>query len=151
LVALPAALAMTLVATSVVAATGSASTSATVALATGSLSAGGAGQAKAAGSFVLVGSMDGGWVKVSGLAGPDIVRITGWASRTRLADGSLIFRGVHGTVYVAGRRIAVTLSGAHIRFVATGHGSAFLKGEGTFRLNGDPAQPWSSVGARYTF
>lgn len=151
LLALPAALAISLASTSVVSAAEPASTTSTVIQGTGKLAAGGAGYAKVAGSFVLVGSMDGGWVRVSGLAGPDIVRVTGWTSRTRLADGSLLFRGVHGRVYVAGRRIAVAMSGPHIRFVATGHGAAFLKGEGTYRVNGGPAQPWSSGGARYTF
>jgi len=149
--ALPAALAITLAATSLVAAAEPASTASTVVPPAGSLGAGGAGYARVAGSFVLVGSMDGGWIKVSGLAGSDAVRITGWASRTRLSDGSLLFRGVHGSVYVAGRRIGVTLGGPHIRFLATGHGAAFLKGEGTYRLNGGAEQPWSSDGARYAF
>ena len=148
--ALPAALALSFAATSVAAAA-PASSAATVVQGTGTIAASGDGYARAAGSFVLTGSMDGGWVKVSGLAGPDIVRITGWTSRTRLVDGSLLFRGVHGTVYVAGRRIAVAMSGPHIRFVATGHGEVFLKGAGTYSLNGGTAQPWSSPGDRYTF
>jgi hypothetical protein len=149
--ALPATLAISLGSSAIAAAAEPASTTVTVAQDTGTLAASGAGYAKVAGSFVLVGSMDGGWVKVSGLAGPDVVRITGWASRTRLTDGSLVYRGVHGKVYVKGRRVAVTMSGPHIRFLATGHGTTFLKGEGTYSLDGGASRPWTEAGARYPF
>lgn len=152
LVALPAALVAALLTTSVaVAAEPAAATDATLIAGRGTLAASGAGTARVAGSFVLVGSMDGGWVKVSGLAGPDIVRVTGFGSRTRLADGSILFRNVHGKVYVAGRRVVVTLSGPHIRFIATGRGIAWLRGVGTYSVNGGRPQRWSSIGLSAAF
>ncbi len=118
---------------------------------TGTLAAHGSGYARLAGSYVLTGSMDGGWIRISGLTAEDTVRVTGWSAKVRLADGTLIFRNVHGSYYVAGRRIVTEISSPAMRFVATGHGRAHLRGEGEYWVNGHGPFPWSSDGAESDF
>ena len=117
----------------------------------GTLAANGSGYVRLAGSYVLTGSMDGGWLKVSGITPWTVVRVSGWASKTRFADGSLLFRGVHGSFYVAGRTIATTISSPHSRFVATGHGRAVLVGEGVYYVNGHGPFQWADRGASSAF
>lgn len=118
---------------------------------TGTLAARGSGYARIAGSYVLTGSMDGGWLKVSGVTPYTVVRVTGWTSKTRLADGSLIFRGVHGSFYIAGRTIATTISSPVTRFVASGHGRAYLSGEGVYYVNGHGPFRWADGGSHSAF
>jgi hypothetical protein len=89
--------------------------------------------------------MDGGTIQVVGAGPLDSVRVTGWASKTRLADGTLIVRGVHGTFRIAGRSIRTTIASPAMRFTATGHGVATLRGTGQFWVNGRGPHPWSST------
>jgi len=126
-------------------------TDATVVAGTGTLAAKGSGYARIAGSYVLAGSMDGGWLKVTGVTRYTIVRVTGWTSKTRFADGSLLFRGVHGNFYIAGRTIATTISSPLTRFRATGHGRAYFAGEGVYYVNGHGPFRWSDGGAHSAF
>jgi len=147
LAAIPVALALALTGASVVAAAEPATGAGDVTVAgTGTLAAKGSGYVKLAGSFVLVGSMDGGWLSVTGIDPDTIVRVTGWTSKTRFADGSLLYRGVQGSFHVAGRTIRVGLGSADVRFVVTGHGHAYLKGRGTYRVNGGPLHDWPPLG-----
>ncbi len=118
---------------------------------TGTLAAHGSGYARLAGSYVLTGSMDGGWIRISGLSENDVVRVTGWGAKIRLADGTLIFRNVHGSYYVAGRLIVTEISSPQMRFVATGRGRAILRGEGEYWVNGHGPFPWSSEGTESDF
>ena len=147
---LPALLAVAIAAPAVVAAVEPA-TEATVISGTGTLAAKGSGYARIAGSYVLTGSMDGGWLKVSGVTPYTVVRVTGWTSKTRLADGSLIFRGVHGSFSIAGRTIATTISSPLTRFVAKGHGRAYLSGDGIYYANGRGPFRWSDGGSHSAF
>jgi uncharacterized Zn-binding protein involved in type VI secretion len=110
---------------------------------TGTLAARGSGVARLGGSYVLVGAMDGGSIRIVGAGPLATVRVTGWASKTRLADGTLIYRGVHGTFHIAGRTIRTTIASTAMRFVATGHGRAVLRGHGRYWVNGVGPFPWS--------
>jgi hypothetical protein len=151
---IPALLAVSLVgATSALAAEPAATTTtrSVVVAGTGVLAAHGSGVARLGGSYVLVGSMDGGSIKIVGATAFTTIRVTGWASKTRLADGTLIFRGVHGTYYVAGRTIRTTIESTKMRFVAAGHGLALLRGTGEFWVNGHGPFPWSSTGVERAF
>src|SRR5260221_11562827 len=58
---------------------------------TGVLTAQGDGRVRLAGSYILAGSLDGGALPVDGAGVFSSVPVTGWISRTRLADGSTIY------------------------------------------------------------
>lgn len=117
----------------------------------GTLAARGAGVVRLAGSYVLVGAMDGGSIRIVGSSPWTTIRVTGWTSKTRLADGTLIFRGVHGSFFVAGRTIITTIESTRVRFVVTGHGRAILRGRGEYWVNGVGPKPWSTPGAESAF
>jgi hypothetical protein len=68
-----------------------------------------------------------------------------------LGDGTLIFRNVHGSFYVAGRRIVTEINSPETRFVATGRGRAVLRGEGEYWVNGHGPFEWSPNGAESDF
>ena len=118
---------------------------------TGTLAAKGAGTVRLAGSYVATGAMDGGWLKVTGITPWTIVRVSGWESKTRFADGSLLFRGVHGSFYIAGRTIATTIQSPLVRFVASGHGRAYLVGTGVYYVNGHGPFRWADGGLNSAF
>ena len=117
----------------------------------GTLAARGSGVARLGGSYVVVGAMDGGSIRIVGAGPLATIRVTGWTSKTRLADGTLIYRGVHGTFHVAGRTLGTTIASTAMRFIATGHGAAFLRGEGQYWVNGRGPLPWSDPGADAAF
>jgi hypothetical protein len=117
----------------------------------GVLAAHGSGLARLGGSYVLAGSMDGGSIRIVGATAWTKIRVTGWASKTRLADGTLIFRGVHGKFHIAGRTIRTTIESPQMRFVATGHGRALLRGRGEYWVNGVGPKPWSTSGREPAF
>lgn len=153
-VIIPALLALSLVGASTAsAAEPSASTRApTVVVAgSGTLAAHGSGVARLAGSYILAGSMDGGTIRIAGASPWTKIRVAHWASKTRLADGTLIFRGVHGSFYIAGRTIATKLESTKVRFIATGHGRAFLRGHGEYWVNGVGPKPWTTPTAGSAF
>ena len=117
----------------------------------GTLAAKGNGTVRLGGSYIATGSMNGGWLKVTGLTAWTVVRVTGWTSKTRFADGSLLFRGVHGSFYIAGRAITTTIQSPLVRFVATGHGRAALVGSGVYFVNGHGPFRWSDGGVHSAF
>lgn len=118
---------------------------------TGTLAAHGSGVARLAGSYALVGSMDGGSIRIVGASAWTTIRVTGWASKTRLADGTLIFRGVHGSFFIMGRTIRTTIESTKMRFSVTGHGVALLRGTGEYWVNGHGPKPWTTVGVESGF
>ena len=118
---------------------------------TGTLAAHGSGVARIGGSYVLVGSMDGGSITIVGATAFTTIRVSGWASKTRLADGTLIFRGVHGTYVIAGRTIRTRIESTKMRLVATGHGRVLLRGRGEYWVNGHGPFPWSTLGVEPAF
>ena len=125
----------------------------TVIAGTGVLAARGSGYARLSGSYVLTGGLDGGWLRVTGLDPGSRVRVTGWTSKTRFADGSLLFRfrGAEGHFVIAGRTIVTAIASPRMRFVATGHGRAYLKGRGSVWVNGHGPRPWSASGTAKAF
>jgi hypothetical protein len=144
---IPAVLALSLVGASSVAAAepnGAASRSAAVVTGTGTLAARGAGVARLGGTYVLAGAMKGGSITIVGAGPATSVRVTGWTSKTRLADGTLIYRGVRGSFRIAGRTLRTTIASPAMRFVATGHGTAVLRGTGQYWVNGRGPHSWSS-------
>lgn len=149
---LPLVLALAVAAPAAAATTGTAAAETQAAIAgTGTLAAKGAGTVRLAGSYVATGSMDGGWLKVTGVTPWTIVRVSGWTSKTRFADGSLLFRGVHGSFYIAGRTIVTTIQSPLVRFVASGHGRAQLVGTGVYYVNGHGPFRWADGGLNSAF
>lgn len=126
--------------------------SATVA-GTGVLSAQGDGQARLAGSYLLTGSLDGGTLEIRGIDRWSAIRVTGWISKTRLADGALIYRfgDRTGRYWIAGRSLATNIESDAMRFRAAGHGRATLRGEGSYWVNGRGPLPWSDPEAETAF
>ena len=120
---------------------------------TGVLTAEGDGHVRLTGSYTLAGSLDGGTLRVRGVDRTSIVRVTGWTSKTRLLDGTVVYRfaGTTGHYSIAGRTIATTIESHTIRFGATGHGRAWLYGTGSYWVNGHGPTPWTEPGAATTF
>jgi hypothetical protein len=112
---------------------------------TGVLAANGNGQARIAGSYMLIGSLDGGTLEIHGIDRWSTIRVTGWISRTRLADGAVAYRFGErtGRYWIAGRSLATTIESDAMRFRAAGHGRATLRGEGSYWINGRGPLPWS--------
>lgn len=133
-----------------------ASTTATVA-GTGVLAAHGDGHARLAGSYVLTGSLDGGTITIRGIDRWSTIRVIGWNAKTRLADGTLIYRfgDGGGQFWIAGRTLATNIESHAMRFTAAGHGRATLVGDGSYWVNGRGPFPWSpaepDAGAETTF
>ncbi len=111
----------------------------------GILAAKGDGHARLAGSYLLVGSLDGGTLEISGIDRGSIVRVTGWISRTRLANGTLRYRFGDRTGHyrIAGRTLVTIIESDAMRFRAAGHGRATLRGSGTYWVNGNGPFPWT--------
>jgi len=148
---LPAVLSLAVAAPAAVAAADAAPTSDVVVAGSGTLAAKGTGYVRLAGSYVLNGSRDGGWLKVTGVTPWTVVRVSGWESKTRFADGSLLFRGVHGSFHIAGRSIATAISNPLVRFAATGHDRAHLVGTGIYFVNGHGPFRWADGGVNSAF
>jgi hypothetical protein len=153
IVVLPVVLAVAIAAPAAAATTSASSepTPTVVVAGSGTLAAKGTGDVRLAGSYVLNGSMDGGSLKVTGVTRWTVVRVSSWESKTRLADGSLLFRGVHGSFHIAGRSIATAISSPLVRFAATGHGRAHLVGTGIFYVNGHGPFRWADGGVNPAF
>jgi hypothetical protein len=155
----PAVLVLTLVASATALAAGSTATTgaggvssrSVIVAGTCTLAARGSGVARLAGSYVLVGSMDGGSLRIVGATAFTTIRVTGWTSKTRYADGTLLYRGVHGSFFIAGRTLRTTITSTGMRFVATGHGRVLLVGRGQYWVNGHGPRPWSTAGIEPAF
>lgn len=119
----------------------------------GVLAAEGDGHVRLAGSYILAGSLDGGTLRVHGVDRASIVRVTGWTSKTRLADGTVVYRFADATghFWIAGRTIATTIESHAMRFSAAGHGRAWLVGTGSYWVNGRGPNPWTEPGVAATF
>jgi hypothetical protein len=119
----------------------------------GVLAAEGNGRAHLAGSYVLTGSLDGGILRIRGVERWSSIRVTGWNSKTRLADGTLVYRFGDGTghYWIAGRTLATTIESAAMRFSAAGRGRASLVGSGSYWVNGRGPLPWTDPGIDLAF
>lgn len=120
---------------------------------TGVLAAEGDGHARLAGSYVLTGSLDGGSLSIRGIDRWSTVRVTGWVSKTRLADGTIVYRFGErtGRYLIAGRTLATNIESDAMRFAAAGHGRATLTGVGSYWVNGRGPLPWSDPGVQAAF
>ncbi len=118
----------------------------------GSLIARGNGHVRLGGSYVLAGSLDGGTLRIGGAGLISSVTVTGWVSRTRLADGSVVYRFGDSTGHflIGGRTIVTRIESHSMQFSATGHGRAWLAGSGTYHANGHGPFPWTSPAASTT-
>jgi hypothetical protein len=112
---------------------------------TGVLTAQGDGHVRLAGSYVLDGSLDGGTLRIVGAGVVSSIRVTGWISKTRLADGTLVYRfgDRTGHFLIGGRTIVTRIESHSMRFSAGGHGRAWLIGSGTYWVNGHGPFPWT--------
>lgn len=146
---LPAMLVVGLFGASSVSAAEVADESGTTLAGTGVLAAQGDGHARLAGSYTLTGSLDGGTLTIRGVDRLTAIRVSGWISKTRLADGSLLYRfgDRTGHYVITGRTIATNIDSHSMRFTAVGHGRATLVGEGTYWVNGHGPFPWSAPDA----
>ena len=80
------------------------------------------------------------------------MRVTGWISKTRLGDGSIVYRfgDATGHFVIAGRTIVTRIESHTMRLSATGHGRAWLIGTGTYWANGHGPFPWRAPAAEST-
>jgi len=119
---------------------------------TGVLTAQGDGRVRLGGSYVLAGSLDGGTLRIEGAGVLSSVRVTGWASKTRLADGSTIYRfgDATGHFLIGGRTIVTSIESHSMRFSAGGHGRAWLVGIGTYWANGHGPFQWTAPAVEST-
>lgn len=117
----------------------------TVLTGAGVLAAHGDGHARLAGSYTLAGSLDGGTFSIRGIDRWSTVRVTGWISKTRFADGTVVYRFGErtGQYVIAGRTLVTTIESDAMRFSAAGYGGAALRGEGSYWVNGRGPFPWS--------
>lgn len=115
----------------------------------GVLAAHGDGHVRLAGSYVLTGSLDGGTLGIRGVDRWSSIRVTGWSSKTRLADGAVMYRfgDATGHYWIAGRTLVTTIESDAMRFRAAGHGRASLVGTGSYWVNGRGPLPWTDPGA----
>jgi len=120
---------------------------------TGVLAAHGDGHARLVGGYLLMGSLDGGSVSIRGIDRWSAIRVTGWTSKTRLVDGTVVYRFGDriGHFWIAGRTLATNIESDAMRFSAAGHGRATLIGDGSYWVNGRGPFPWSDPGVETAF
>jgi hypothetical protein len=118
----------------------------------GVLVANGDGRVRLGGSYVLAGSLDGGTLRIDHAGVVSRITVTGWISKTRLVDGSLVYRfGDHtGHFLIGGRTIVTRIQSHSIQFSAAGHGRAWLVGTGSYWANGHGPFPWTAPTAEST-
>lgn len=118
----------------------------------GVLVARGDGHVRLGGSYVLSGSLDGGTLRIDGAGVASSVAVTGWISKTRLADGSLIYRfgDATGHFLIGGRTIVTRIESHAMHFSAAGHGRAWLVGTGAYWANGHGPFRWTAPPAEST-
>jgi len=64
-----------------------------------------------------------------------------------LPGGGAVFMGWRGEIHAAGTELKVRMCGGLIEFTAEGTGWVFLRGRGTYEINGG-SYDWSTEGAR---
>ena len=112
---------------------------------TGRIWAKGAGYARVRGDGVVNIAGHGAatvWVK-----GADTLRAVGEGRRWELPDGTVVFAGWQGLIHAEGDALSVRMLGGIIEFTAEGTGWVFLKGRGTYVVNGEPGY-WTLEGVR---
>ena len=110
---------------------------------TGTLKARGAGIARVSGD----GTMDirGHGVGTVWVRNAETLSSSGRGVRMDLPRGIVFFGGWSGAIHASGEELTVTMAGRLIQFAATGTGTAFLQGRGSYWLNGEEGE-WSLTG-----
>ena len=72
---------------------------------------------------------------------------SGRGYRRDLPGGGAVFMGWRGEIHAAGTELKVRMCGGLIEFTAEGTGWVFLRGRGTYEINGE-SYDWSTEGAR---
>lgn len=72
---------------------------------------------------------------------------SGAGYRRDLPGGGAVFMGWRGEIHAAGTELTVRMCGGLIEFTAEGSGWVFLRGRGTYEINGESCE-WSAEGAR---
>jgi len=85
-----------------------------------------------------------GVVHVEGATRPEA---RGEGARVDLPGGGAIFSGWRGRIHAAGRELTVWMCGGVIEFTAQGEGWVYLRGRGSYEIDGDAAD-WAGDGAR---
>jgi hypothetical protein len=118
----------------------------------GVLVARGDGRVRLGGSYIVAGSLVGGTLRIDDAGVVSSVTVTGWVSKTRLADGGVIYRFGDSTGHflIGGRTIVTRVESHSLEFSATGHGRAWLVGTGTYWANGHGPFPWTAPAAAST-
>lgn len=62
-------------------------------------------------------------------------------------NGWTVYFGFTGTANVFGSRVGIVLVGRELHVDAIGRGIAFMKGNGTYSVNGGPRLPWTEQGS----
>ncbi len=62
--------------------------------------------------------------------------------------GMKVYFGFHGSAHIVGRDVGVLILGRDINLHVAGRGWAFLRGHGTYSVNGGPPQPWTEEGVK---
>jgi hypothetical protein len=112
---------------------------------TGRLWAKGAGYARVKGDGVV--NIAGHGAATVWIKGADTLRAIGEGRRWELPDGTVVFAGWRGLIHVEGDNLSIRMLGGIIEFTAKGTGWVFLKGRGSYIINGEPGH-WTLEGVR---
>ena len=120
------------------------STTDTILHGTGVLDAQGNGVAAVRGAIDLHATVDNGILFVRDFNNNAVVHVTGNGQSIHWLGYTVYFGVTEATVVAP--NVGVAVAGNNIDLHVTGHGWAFLKGEGTFTANGHGPFPWTPQG-----
>jgi hypothetical protein len=112
----------------------------------GLLTAHGAGVAAVKGLMDYHATADEGILLVKDIKGDAHADVDGYGG-TAEWRGFKVYFGFHGSAHVVGSDVAVIVVGRGIDLQVAGRGWAYLKGDGTYRVNGGEPKPWTDAGA----
>lgn len=114
---------------------------------TGTLEASGYGTVALSGSGTVT-IQEG--VGVVWVQGADSIEVTGRGRCVELPHGAVRLTGYSGRVQIQGEDMTIRIAGGVINLTASGSGSAWLRGEGTYTTNNSNGI-WATPGIRVTF
>ena len=80
------------------------------------------------------------WIKDA-----ETLEASGHGHRWEAPGGATVLWGWSGTIYASGQQITVWMTGGLIEFTASGTGRVYLRGHGTYEINGQEGL-WSPTG-----
>jgi hypothetical protein len=111
---------------------------------TGTISARGAGLAILRGSGEV--QIDGHGVGIVWVKNAETLEASGEGHRWEIPEtGATVFLGWTGSIYASGHEITVWMAGGLIEFTASGTGKVYLRGRGSYELNGHKGE-WDPMG-----